>query len=394
MARRHGSLAMRSVARSAIVGAALLACGGETSSTEAPAKVTGAIPETHLATVALSDSAVIRLGIETAPVDTATLVAVFTAGGEVMVAPGRLATLVAPVAGTVLPPAGGTTVPVGADLSRGQELLRLAALPPDREMLRSTEAVAVAEARLREAESEATRIESLWADRLVSARDRERATAELTAARAAAVAARSQQAVVHGAPDSGAGAAALRIVAPDGGVLQRLLVVPGQAVAAGTPLAEVARLDELWVRVPVYAGDATDVARGRTASVVTLGGRTLSGRPVAGPRIGDPAAASVDLYYAVPGSGLRPGERVRVAVPRTAPSVRALVVPHAAITYDIHGNAWVYEEVAPHTYARRRVDVDRVEAGLAVLTRGPVVGTRIVVAGVAELFGTEFGGGK
>jgi RND family efflux transporter MFP subunit len=369
-------------------------CGGTPAPPkEAPAKVTGAVPEGELNHVQLSDSALIRLGIETAVVDTASLVATVPATGEVIVPPGRLAVLTAPVAGTVLPPASGSVAAVGSRVMAGQELFRLAALPSQGEMVHSTEAVAVAEARWRTAQAEADRVERLWADRLVAARERERVQGELSAARAARDAARSQQALLRGAPDSGSAGAALRVVAPESGVLQQLHVAPGQAVSAGTPIAEVARLDLLWVRVPLFGGDAAVVDRQRSATVLTAAGRALPAPPVVGPRAADPATGAVELHYAVRGE-LRPGERVRIAVPREGSLVRELVVPHAAILYDIHGNAWVYEQLDAHSFARRRVEIDRVADGRAVLRRGPPVGTRIVVAGAAEVFGTEFGGGK
>jgi membrane fusion protein, heavy metal efflux system len=75
-------------------------------------------------------------------------------------------------------------------------------------------------------------------------------------------------------------------------------------------------------------------------------------------------------------------------------SEESLVVPWSAVTHDINGGAWVYENVAPQQYARRRVEVRRVVGSLAVLARGPAVGAKVVTAGVAELFGAEFGTGK
>jgi hypothetical protein len=70
-----------------------------------------------------------------------------------------------------------------------------------------------------------------------------------------------------------------------------------------------------------------------------------------------------------------------------------LVVPFKAVLYDIHGGAWVYEEVAPHVYARKRVAVEFVDGDEAILAAGPHAGARIVTDGAAELFGTEFGVG-
>jgi CheY-like chemotaxis protein len=54
----------------------------------------------------------------------------------------------------------------------------------------------------------------------------------------------------------------------------------------------------------------------------------------------------------------------------------------------------LYEKLAPHQYARRRVEVRNVSGFQAVLARGPTVGVEVVITGAAELFGTEFGGGK
>ena len=52
------------------------------------------------------------------------------------------------------------------------------------------------------------------------------------------------------------------------------------------------------------------------------------------------------------------------------------VVPWAAVMHDIHGGTWVYENTAPLTYVRRRVQVRYVVDDLAVLESGPPVGAR------------------
>jgi hypothetical protein len=69
-------------------------------------------------------------------------------------------------------------------------------------------------------------------------------------------------------------------------------------------------------------------------------------------------------------------------------------VPYAAVIHDVHGGEWVYENISPQHYVRRRVEVRRVTDSLAVLARGPAQGAKVVVSGAAELFGTEFGAGK
>jgi hypothetical protein len=115
---------------------------------------------------------------------------------------------------------------------------------------------------------------------------------------------------------------------------------------------------------------------------------------VTAPLKADPSAASVDLYYELPGTdlSLRPGERVMAEVPLKG-TQRGLVVPEASVLYDIHGDAWVYEDLGGNAYARRRVQIARHAGDRAVIARGIAEGARVVTAGAAELFGTEFGAG-
>ena len=72
----------------------------------------------------------------------------------------------------------------------------------------------------------------------------------------------------------------------------------------------------------------------------------------------------------------------------------SLVVPWSAVTHDVNGGTWVYENTSPQTFVRRRVQVRHVAGTEAVLESGPKVGTKVVSVAVAELFGTEFGIGK
>jgi hypothetical protein len=69
-------------------------------------------------------------------------------------------------------------------------------------------------------------------------------------------------------------------------------------------------------------------------------------------------------------------------------------VPASALLYDAEGGVWVYERVAPQTYARRRVQIAHVTGAEAALAGDALAGREIVTAGAAELFGAEFGAGK
>ena len=85
-------------------------------------------------------------------------------------------------------------------------------------------------------------------------------------------------------------------------------------------------------------------------------------------------------------------ERVMVEIPLKG-TQQGLVVPEAAVLYDIHGDAWVYEDLGSNSYARRRVQIARHAGNRAVVSRGITEGAKVVTAGAAELFGTEFGAG-
>jgi RND family efflux transporter MFP subunit len=378
----------------------LLGCGGGGSAEHAaPAATVGnPVTESALTTVTLTMQAVARLGIEIASVESSTVAPSRTVGGEVAVPPGRAAVVAAPAAGKVLAPAAGDIPPAGASVAEGQSLLRLVALPPDRDLARVQADLRIAESRLSQAQSEAQRMARLFADHLVSARDNERAQADLVAATEARDVAAAQLRVVQGTGGGdAAGLTPLVITAPLAGVVRQVHVAPGQTVAAGTALAEVVDVSRLWIRVPVYAGEAGGFASQGAAMVHGLGATAEGGiraMRIAGPPMADAAAASVDLYYEVRGkTSLRPGERVGVTVPLAGPGTRGLVVPLAAIVRDANGGSWVYEQRDSVTFIRRQVDVASVSEGRAILSRGPAAGTRIVTAGAIELFGTEFGAG-
>ena len=126
-------------------------------------------------------------------------------------------------------------------------------------------------------------------------------------------------------------------------MVQSISAAPGQTVSASAPLLQIAQVSTLWVRVPVFAGDVDNVDPSQPASVTRLGapGAPHLAKRVTAPLKADATAASVDLYYELPtGLTFRPGERVMVELPLKS-TQQGLVVPEAAVLYDIHGDAWV-----------------------------------------------------
>jgi hypothetical protein len=65
------------------------------------------------------------------------------------------------------------------------------------------------------------------------------------------------------------------------------------------------------------------------------------------------------------------------------------VVPYAAVLYDTNGDTWMYVNTSPLVYVRHRITVEHMNGDQAVLTNAPPVGTKVVIVGAAELFGSE-----
>lgn len=165
----------------------------------------------------------------------------------------------------------------------------------------------------------------------------------------------------------------------------------------GAPVGQAGGTKRAWVRVAVYSGESALLDPKTPANVSALGGSGSSqnAQPVAGPPTANALTNTIDWYYALPAdTKYRGGERVTVEIATLDSRIESLVVPFSAVLHDIHGGQWVYEQTAPHTYTRRRIQVARLSGNEAVLASGPPAGTKVVTDGSAELFGTEFMTGK
>lgn len=364
-----------------------------------PARVSNPAQEAHLATVTLSPQAEARLAIRTAGVEYKPVVRVRTFAGEVLIPPGRSIAVSAPVAGRLAAPAGGGVPAAGMTLQKGQPVFRLQPLiPPERDLRVEVEReVASQQARWEAAAARVHRAEQVLRDQAGSARALEEARTELALAEAALKAAKARQQRLTAAPLLAEDE--LVMESPQTALLRQIYAAPGQTVAAGGALFEVASLSPVWIRVPVYVGDLNSVEPEEAARVHGLnqqpGPSARAARPVTAPPSADPDAATADLFYELSNEdrALRPGQKVGVTLTLRG-RAQSLVVPWSAVLYDVQGGTWVYENSAPQEFIRRRVEVRHVAGGLAHLARGPVPGAKIVTTGAAELFSTEFGIGK
>lgn len=165
----------------------------------------------------------------------------------------------------------------------------------------------------------------------------------------------------------------------------------------GTPVGLAGPGRRSWIRASIYSGETALLDPNADAMIraITSTGAGQPAKPVAGSLTANALTSTIDWYYELPANyAARAGERVAVEIPLAQSGTEKLVLPFSAVLHDIHGGQWVYENIAPHTYARRRIQVERLAGDLAVLASGPAAGTKIVTDGSAELFGTEFMTGK
>ncbi|MBS1806612.1 MAG: efflux RND transporter periplasmic adaptor subunit [Acidobacteria bacterium] len=364
----------------------------------APAKVENAVKEADLATIKLTPEAEKRLGIETVAMELRDVPRTLDVNGEIVTPQGQTMMVAAPMAGT-LRAVQNRTPTVGQAVQKGQTLFQLTPfLAPERDLRIQIERdIASLSERVAGIKQRKERAEILAQEKAGSVRAVEEAQAELAVAEAELKGARERLTRFDkGALNSDFSVA---ITAPLSGVIQKVSVSAGDAIAGGANLLEISNQATVWIRVPVYVGDLPQLVRGQSAHIRNLssgeGTPIRMARPVNAPPTADVTAATADLYFALPNAdgALRPGQRVGVTLALRSQE-QSLVIPWSAVLHDVQGGAWVYENTVPQTFVRRPVEVKRVSGATAVLSRAPSPGAKIVTVGATELFGTEFGAGK
>jgi cobalt-zinc-cadmium efflux system membrane fusion protein len=369
-----------------------------------PVNVAKVVKEDDLNTVTLTEDAEKRLGLTLGPVEKKAVRRVRVYGGEVTIPAGRTILVAAPLGGTLKAPTGG--VPrVGSAVKVGQPVLQLLPLltTDTRATLSASLADAEGQVNNAKAQGELTRITLDRARRVLregagSQRLVDEAQAAFNVAAKTADAATARQAILKKVVgDAEAGSTTpIPIDAPEDGILRAVSALPGQTVPGGAALFEVVDISTVWVRVPLPVGDLDGIDRAGPAQVGKLsaapGIKFTTAKPVAAPPSGNPLTATVDVFYELPNADavLIPGQRLGVTIPLND-AKESLTVAWSAVVFDVHGGTWVYVQTAARTFVRRRVVVGHTAGPDAVLANGPAVGTKIVTAGVQELFGAETG---
>lgn len=369
-----------------------------------PASVGKVVKEEDLTTISLTEEAEKRVGLTVAPVEKKSVRRVRVYGGEVTVPVGRSILVAAPLGGVLKAPKGGE-LKAGQFVKAGVPVFQLLPLltPDGRATLSAGLADADGQVNNAKAQMELAKIALDRAKRVLSEgagsqRQVDEAQAAYNVATKTLDAATARQAILRkvvGDAESGT-ATPMSIDAPSDGILRTVSALPGQTVPSGAALFEVVDLSTVWVRVALPVGDLDAIDRTEPAQVGKLsaqpGTRLPFAKPVAAPPSANPLAATVDLFYELSnGDGkLTPGQRLGVIIP-LADARESLTVPWSAVVFDIHGGTWVYEQVGPRRYTRRRVVVGYTVGADAVLASGPSAGAKVVTAGVQELFGAESG---
>ena len=406
----------------AIVAAGLAGCGKKPAATTKPAapfKLDHPGVEAKLNTIELTAEAEEHLGLRTALVELRAMRQRRVYGGDVVLPTGASIVVSAPVNGTLEAVSRSGAPEVGSRVERNEPVFILKPLlSVERGKLTPAERAAQAQLKMTLADlqiSAAGQIEQAEPAVALAKQNLEREARlfneggagtrrAVDAARAALAQAEKQLEAAQQREemlkkidlDSDSGdVTPIPIVSPRDGFMKTQLATVGQIVFAGTQLFEVMDCDPIWIKVPVYAGEVHAIDLQRAALVEPLGdggSAPQTAEPVRAPPTADPQAASVDLYFELPNAdgALRPGQRLDVTVMLRGEE-QSRVIPWSAVVHDIYGGQWVYEQTAPHQYVRRRVQVPYIADDLAVLESGPAEGAKIVVEGVAELFGTEFG---
>lgn len=174
----------------------------------------------------------------------------------------------------------------------------------------------------------------------------------------------------------------------------------GPTPAAGSQARVVAKAepdpDKEWIRVTLSPGEWDRIVHDEPVRILPLATRgdfetELLATPSGELPVVDPKRSMLTLYYLVPRKdhGLRLHDRVRVEMKLEGGGETRKVAPYGAVYYDGQPAAWVYVNTKPLTYERQPITIERIEGNLAILSDGPPVGTTVVTAGAALLYGAE-----
>lgn len=361
--------------------------------------------EADLLHTTLSAESYKSLGIQSAPVRIQDVQAQLPLTGWIMVRQGNEATLTAPVAGYVRAPVENGTPIAGLTVKQDQQLFLLEPVlgPLEQVQLAALKRgyeneLAKARENLLVAEKEQSRVQDLFKQGLRSQQEIEKSRAAFKAAHEDFTAAEDKKQLFDGAGT--AQLAPRPIMAPRAGTVLSVVVAPGQYVPAAAPLATVADLSQLWVRVPVPEHYLPQLDRGKPVTVTLRSpdakpGPSFEAKPLALVPVVDPLKHTADMIYEVaPQRTLLAKDQMVTVALLLGEEHKETVVPYSAVIYDAYGGTWIYLDQGAHdeshVFERMRVELGPSLKDGVVVRPGCKANERVVVAGAAALFSREF----
>jgi RND family efflux transporter MFP subunit len=114
----------------------------------------------------------------------------------------------------------------------------------------------------------------------------------------------------------------MRVVSPIDGVVERLLVEPGESVEAAGKIAQVVQIDPLWIDVAAPLAIARTLKKGESITVVEFDGAdparrsSFNGKIIHIAAVADSASGTLTVRVECPNAARRPaGEHVYVSFP-------------------------------------------------------------------------------
>lgn len=323
--------------------------------------------EGHGDEIKLSPDAAKRFGVKTRSLQPGEFHEAITVSGQIEPAASDQGVASAPRAGIVTISPGLTT---GMKVTAGQ---RLATVSP--KGLAGGDSQRAAIASRDAARAELSRLEPLYRDGVVSAKDYNEAKRQLAEA----------EANVGSAP-----AGAMAVTSPRTGTITQILVRQGEYVELGQPIAVTSATTRLTLRADVperYHSMLPTVATanfrpdysGRTLSLSNLNGR-LAGSPGSSPS----SNGYIPVYFSFDNDGsVVPGSFAEVILIGT-PRHGALTIPSEAIM-EIQGNKYVYTRIHDDAYSKHLVRTVRSDGSNVEIISGLEPGMEVVIAGAGVI---------
>jgi membrane fusion protein (multidrug efflux system) len=192
-----------------------------------------------------------------------------------------------------------------------------------------------------------------------------------------------------------------RVKSPIPGRIGRSSVTPGALVTANQPaaLATVQQLDPIYVDLTQSSADLQRMRRDVASGKITLVGEDIpvqliledgslyeeSGKLAFSEVSVDPGTGSVTLRASFPNPDgtLLPGMYVRARLVQ-GQSEQAIMLPHAALSHDQRGSAFVMVVNAQSTVEPRFVQTRGVQGDKWIITDGLAAGERVIVEGLQK----------